>query len=142
MMQASGGDATSDLEDRNQPGRSRRGCFWRVCSAGSPAIGGTRIRCGLSALSLSGKLHDRDGRFCRSGHRDLRAAGTKGLRELNEESRRVANVRGVRSSRAGSLGLSPSQGSPRPIGSFGGRVAGHPDPARGNLRLEPAPAAR
>ena len=73
MMQASGGDATGNAQDRTQPGWSGRGWLWRLCFAGSLATGGASTRRRRCALPLSAKRNDRYGRFCRAGHRDLRA---------------------------------------------------------------------
>ena len=74
MMQASGGDATGNAQDRTQPGWSGRGWLWRLCFAGGRTPG--RAGAPHRALSLSAKLHVRHGGLCRAGYRDLRATVT------------------------------------------------------------------
>jgi hypothetical protein len=76
MMQPLVGDATGNVQDRNQ--RCGSGCGWalRICFAGGHTPRHTGASRSSHALSLSGKLDDRDGSLCRAGYRDLRAAVT------------------------------------------------------------------
>jgi len=76
MMQPPVGDAAGNVQGRAQ--RCGSGCGWalRLCFAGGHTPGHADGSRSSRALSLSGKLNDRDGGLCRAGYRDLRAAVT------------------------------------------------------------------
>ena len=76
MMQPPVGDATGNVQDRAQRCGSGCSCALRLCFAGGHTPRHPGASLASRALSLSGKLDDRDGNLCRAGYRDLRAAVT------------------------------------------------------------------